>query len=560
MSTAAVAAAAMAALTASQAPGLQSAQAGGDGDSGQPDLPPEGSPGDDSYHTELPPLESPEPGDKDSDGESPNGSGIPATVLAAYKKAEASVAGSDPGCALPWELLAAIGKVESGQARGGAVDDDGTTLKPILGPVLNGGDFAEITDTDSGVYDGDATYDRAVGPMQFIPSTWASWGADGNGDGRQDPNNIYDAALAAGEYLCAGERDLSVKADLDRAVLSYNQSREYLRTVLSWLEHYREGVQEVPDGEGTLPTSPGPGGRDDGRSGDGRDSNDNGPSRKPSSSSDDKPSTPSDPGGNTPTSPPSTPPPTTPPPTTPPPTTPPPTTPAPPAKLERVSSTEVTATAGGEFTERLRVRTVDSRGNAVDDVRVQYKIVDNTTDARFSGGATTVTVTTGNNGTATAPRLRAGERTGAFVVRASVVGRNVPATDFTATVKPRPAPEADELARTSDTALETVAGGVFAAGAVEIQATYRDKAAAGVPLTATMVTEDGTAAETGPYFDGADGKPLRSLADLETDADGVLRLPKIKTDEAHDGPYYVKIATGNGVSVTVKLTVKQPEK
>ena len=46
--------------------------------------------------------------------------GIPATVLAAYKKAEAALAESKPGCELPWQLLAAIGKVESGQARGGA--------------------------------------------------------------------------------------------------------------------------------------------------------------------------------------------------------------------------------------------------------------------------------------------------------------------------------------------------------------------------------------------------------------------------------------------------------
>ena len=32
--------------------------------------------------------------------------------------------------------------------------------------------------------------------MQFIPSTWAGWGVDGNGDGIADPFNIYDAAAA----------------------------------------------------------------------------------------------------------------------------------------------------------------------------------------------------------------------------------------------------------------------------------------------------------------------------------------------------------------------------
>lgn len=87
--------------------------------------------------------------------------------------------------------------MESGQARGGQVDASGTTTSKILGPALDGNGFALIKDTDNGAYDGNSTYDQAVGPMQFIPSTWAWAGRDGNGDGKKDPNNIYDAALAA---------------------------------------------------------------------------------------------------------------------------------------------------------------------------------------------------------------------------------------------------------------------------------------------------------------------------------------------------------------------------
>ncbi|OEV19807.1 hypothetical protein AN219_27625, partial [Streptomyces nanshensis] len=75
-------------------------------------------------------------------------------------------------------------------ARGGDLRSDGTTRRPILGPVLDGDGFARITDTDGGAWDGDTRFDRAVGPMQFIPGTWRSWGADGNGDGRKDPHNI----------------------------------------------------------------------------------------------------------------------------------------------------------------------------------------------------------------------------------------------------------------------------------------------------------------------------------------------------------------------------------
>ncbi|MEV5463672.1 lytic murein transglycosylase, partial [Streptomyces cellulosae] len=106
---------------------------------------------------------------------------------------------------------------------------------------------ALIRDTDGGAHDGDTAYDRAVGPMQFIPSTWARWGADGNGDGRTDPNNVFDAALAAGRYLCAGGRDLSVPAELDRAILGYNHSTAYLRTVRAWYAYFLKGHRVVPD-------------------------------------------------------------------------------------------------------------------------------------------------------------------------------------------------------------------------------------------------------------------------------------------------------------------------
>ncbi|MCS0635752.1 lytic murein transglycosylase [Streptomyces sp. LP05-1] len=278
---AAVAAAAVTLLTASQAPGEVrprdqdgtdrapglatdgSGDPGAAGALGRRPAPGSRAPGqsDGSYHTELPPLTAAAgPAAPRYAAEVRLQSGLPATVLAAYRRAEASVRRTDPGCRLPWQLLAAIGKVESGHAGGGAVTADGTTRGRILGPVLNGGGFAVITDTDHGVFDGDARYDRAVGPMQFIPSTWASWGADGNGDGRADPDNVFDAALAAGRYLCAGGRDLGLAGPLDQAVLSYNHSAEYLRTVRHWLAFYRTGVHGVPDGHGPVPHSPGAGG------------------------------------------------------------------------------------------------------------------------------------------------------------------------------------------------------------------------------------------------------------------------------------------------------------
>ncbi|MGZ4632202.1 MAG: lytic transglycosylase domain-containing protein [Actinomycetes bacterium] len=171
-----------------------------------------------------------------------NAAGIPGNVLRAYRAAAATINRTDPSCHLPWSVLAGIGKVESGHARGGALDANGRTLAPILGPILSGGPhIAAISDTDGGRYDGNTTWDRAVGPMQFIPSSWANHAADGNGDGKADPSNIYDATLAAAGYLCTGGRDLSNPADLRSAVFGYNHSQAYVTAVLAWAKVYDQG-------------------------------------------------------------------------------------------------------------------------------------------------------------------------------------------------------------------------------------------------------------------------------------------------------------------------------
>ncbi|MEU6572347.1 lytic murein transglycosylase [Streptomyces sp. NPDC046805] len=261
----AVAAVAMVALTASQGPG--SVPAGASEPAREAGAPAEHAPsvsGDAPYRTDLPPLRTGQaqrnsaPGAQDS-APGVAASALPASVFAAYRRAEAELARSAPGCRLRWQLLAAIGQVESGQARGGRVTPDGTAVPSILGPRLTGGGFAVVRDSDGGAYDGDAVYDRAVGPMQFIPSTWARWGTDGNGDGRSDPDNVYDAALAAGRYLCAGSRDLSQPAEMDRAILGYNHSETYLRTVRAWYAYFLTGHRVVPDlpaGSAGGPTEP----------------------------------------------------------------------------------------------------------------------------------------------------------------------------------------------------------------------------------------------------------------------------------------------------------------
>jgi hypothetical protein len=179
-------------------------------------------------------------------------SGIPAAALAAYQRAATIVGAADPQCHVDWALVAAIGKVESNHGRygGNGIDHDGTVRPGIYGIPLNGSnDTATIRDTDGGTYDRDATWDRAVGPMQFIPGTWRSVGVDANGDGRKDPQNISDAATATAVYLCSGPGDLSTDSGARSAVLRYNHSDAYADQVLSIAQGYRAGYTVVPESD-----------------------------------------------------------------------------------------------------------------------------------------------------------------------------------------------------------------------------------------------------------------------------------------------------------------------
>jgi Transglycosylase SLT domain len=184
-------------------------------------------------------------------------SGIPVTALRAYVRAAETLRRADPSCGLPWHLLAAIGRVESNHGRfaGRQLLTDGRSSQPIIGLPLNGmGNVALIRDSDNGALDTDRVYDRAVGPMQFIPGTWAFVAVDGDGDGRKDPHDIDDASLAAGVYLCAGNSDLRTEAGQRAAVFRYNHSAEYVELVLALAAAYASGQSSVP----VVPGRPGP--------------------------------------------------------------------------------------------------------------------------------------------------------------------------------------------------------------------------------------------------------------------------------------------------------------
>jgi len=207
--------------------------------------------------------------------------------------------------------------------------------------------------------------------------------------------------------------------------------------------------------------------------------------------------------------------------------------------------------AGDTFVEKIAVRPETKAGTAVAKVRIRFLITGDT-DATFAGGEKAATILTNSAGTATAPALVAGEKTGDFRVTTSVVGRNVAGVNYTATVTAR---AADALARTGDTALTCVPGGEFA-DTVEVKATYKGAVADGVAATATLIkaADDATENDKGPYFKDADGKTVRTLTGLTTGADGLLKLPKLYADET-TGTFLLRITTTGGATLTVELKV-----
>ncbi|MCW2785487.1 MAG: hypothetical protein JWP74_2004 [Marmoricola sp.] len=191
-------------------------------------------------------------GSEDSAVSSASVSGIPAPALTAYQRGAQIIDSADAGCNLPWELLAAIGRVESdhGRSGGNVLAADGVAEPGIYGVTLNGrNNTRTVADTDAGEVDGNRFFDRAVGPMQFLPSTWSVVKVDADGDGKRDPQDINDAALAAAVYLCSGSGDLATREGQQAAVYRYDHSRAYVNLVLRLVDAYSVGdYSSIPSG------------------------------------------------------------------------------------------------------------------------------------------------------------------------------------------------------------------------------------------------------------------------------------------------------------------------
>jgi membrane-bound lytic murein transglycosylase B len=170
--------------------------------------------------------------------------GIPERAMRAYGGAAVYISEQNPGCKLGWNTLAGIGEMEShhGTIDGSSVGEDGLVTPPILGIALDGSETNAIPDSDKGAIDGDAEWDRAVGPLQFIPDSWRNWGTDGSGDGIVDPQNFDDAVLATANYLCHAGGDLSIADNWRAAIAAYNDAVPYAQGVSDYAIRYSNDV------------------------------------------------------------------------------------------------------------------------------------------------------------------------------------------------------------------------------------------------------------------------------------------------------------------------------
>ncbi len=145
-------------------------------------------------------------------------------ALSAYRKTERTMAATAPGCGLSWNLLAGIGRLESSPTKGNPAAMRSVSVK-------------------------------GKGPKTLPSTTWSRFASDGDGDGKSDPHNLFDATLATARHLCSSGLNFHNHAQLLTALLRYNNSLSFAENVLGWAAAYATGSVPInlPPIHGSVP-------------------------------------------------------------------------------------------------------------------------------------------------------------------------------------------------------------------------------------------------------------------------------------------------------------------
>lgn len=150
-------------------------------------------------------------------------------ALSAHRKAEQTMATAQPGCGVSWNVLAAVGRIESSASHENPAAMRSVAVK-AAGP-------------------------KTPGPKKPPSATWSRFASDGDGDGKSDPRNMFDATLATARHLCSSGLDFHNHAQLLTALLRYNSSLAFAENVLGWAEAYASGSVPInlPPIHGSVP-------------------------------------------------------------------------------------------------------------------------------------------------------------------------------------------------------------------------------------------------------------------------------------------------------------------
>ena len=133
---------------------------------------------------------------------------LPGTALSAFHRAERTMATAAPGCGMTWNLLAGISRIErTGSTPAGTI----------------------------------RTVQARTGSSKGSSATWLRFAADGDGDGRSDPVNPFDATLATARHLCSSGLNFRNQTQALAALLRYNNSMAFAQNVLGWAAAYATG-------------------------------------------------------------------------------------------------------------------------------------------------------------------------------------------------------------------------------------------------------------------------------------------------------------------------------
>jgi hypothetical protein len=183
--------------------------------------------------------------------------GVPQNVAVSIEKGFSRLRSDHPECKIDGAMLAAVASNES-HGWWDRVKDDGIMRPPLYGVSLDGSGkggnrtphINKLSQADKDRFGVTGRYIKAVGPTQFLPSTWIN--VEKEHGAQLDPQSMIDSTLATGLYLCnrAGIQNDPLASDdsAAKAFRGYNNSGSYVKSAMGHTAKFREAINHARSG------------------------------------------------------------------------------------------------------------------------------------------------------------------------------------------------------------------------------------------------------------------------------------------------------------------------